>query len=107
MKKIELDRRAAQQLGLSIDTVREVTAAFLDETAKALLDSGVGGEVQLDRFGMFHISRREGVMHDGSPCVKYHVSFRRAHTLRVAMLQKFGKPPKPRKRKKNGQARSR
>jgi hypothetical protein len=107
MKKIELDRRTAMQLGLTIADVRAVTAAFLQEISQALLDSGVGGEVHLDKFGMFHITRKEGAMYDGAPCVKYSVSFRRASALRVAMQQRFGRPPKTRNRKPHGQVRSR
>ena len=108
MKKTELDRRTAQQLGYSIHAVREITAAFLAETSKALVDSGVGGDVHLDKFGMFHVTRKEGKMYDSTPCVKYSVSFRRAAALRVAMQQKFGRPPQPRNRKKpNGQVRRR
>lgn len=92
MKKIELDRRTANQLGLDLQEVRHITATFVQELAKALVDGGVGAEAQIDRFGTFHIGCRPGVNIAGRTCDKHVVFFRCAVAMRAAMQEKFGNP---------------
>lgn len=93
MNKTELDRRTANQLGLSLREVRAITDGFLQQVIKGLLERGVGGIVQLDNFATLHISRRTGWLNNES-VVKYYVNLRRAEPLARALRKKFGKTQK-------------
>lgn len=94
IRKFDLDRMAAQDLGYPKPLVSKITQAFLDALCVNLVHHHI---VHLDRVGRFIVQKRRGgaknlVDFDGNVLAgdvpdKVHVNFRKAPALR-AMLQR-------------------
>lgn len=88
-RKSYLDQRVAELLGKSPKEVATITAAFLDETVRALVQEE---RVHLPQLGTLHVNVREGVVPFAPSMsyvfgVKYYVGFRKSLKLRRALRE--------------------
>lgn len=98
--KAKLDRQVAELLGKKTSEVAAITATFLYETARALMEQG---HVRLDGLGELHVRINGGVLHRttfrGKKAVliipkKYYVDFRKSWKLTAAFREHFqGRSP--------------
>lgn len=100
VRKKQLDAQVAELLGRELREVSAITAAFLLEVRRALVEEGC---VRMDGLGELHVNRRKGVRphvtqlrtYAGKTSsvrirAKYYVNFKKAEPLRAAIRAHYG-----------------
>lgn len=90
MKKSDADRQVAFDLGMSVDSVTQVTQAFLEVLEHSIAS---GEKVHLTGFGTFQLCSHTGAPPPGSSTDnpnRYRVSFAKASRLAKAIRDNLG-----------------